>query len=239
MKTSSLRVALPLFLMASASLWAHDRPSPTTPGTYKNWGGEIDKLEIVAPFKLADYDRIVVQPLDSSSTPLPKAQDSAYAAVQDALRQATPTLAAALSEQLAKLPVKVEAAGASPQAGALVVRGKVLTMEPGVKAPVYPVNGTGRARTVIAGEVVDGNTGKTLLRFRQERRFGSSGDMEDRAVLTTSGRRALADDGTGGRSVQVTQRHSSSTLSGDDSVKAMGQNLRQIGGDLADVLKSF
>ena len=238
MKTSSLRVALPLFLMASASLWAHDRPSPTTPGTYKNWGGEIDKLEIVSSFKLADYDRIVVQPLDSSSTPLPKAQDSAYAAVQDALRQATPTLATALSEQLAKLPVKVEEAGTSLQAGALVVRGKVLTMEPGVKAPVYPVNGTGRARAVIAGEVVDGNTGKTLLRFRQERRFGASGDVEDRAVVTTSGRRALADDGTG-RSVQVVQRHTSSTPSSDDSVKAMGFNLRQIGGDLADVLKSF
>jgi hypothetical protein len=239
MKTSSLRLALPLFLMASASLWAHDRPSPTTPGTYKNWGGQIDQLEIVSSFKLADYDRIVVQPLDTSATPLPKEQESAYAPVKDALSHATPAIVGVLSEQLPKLPVTVEASGTASDSGALVIRGKVITMDPGVKAPVYSANGTGRARTVIAGEVIDGNTGKTLLRFRQERRFGPSGDMEDRAVVTTSGRRALADDGTGGRSVQVVQRRSSSTPSGDDSVKAMGFNLRQIGGDLADVLKSF
>jgi hypothetical protein len=81
MKTS-LRLALPLFLMVSASLWAHGRPSPITPGHYRNWGGQIDKLEILATFKVADYSRIVVQPFDTSPAPLPKEGDSAYAAVQ-------------------------------------------------------------------------------------------------------------------------------------------------------------
>jgi hypothetical protein len=92
---------------------------------------------------------------------------------------------------------------------------------------------------VIAGEVVDGNTGKTLLRFRQERRCGASGDVEDRAVLTTSGRGALADDGTRGRSVKVVHRRFGSSPTDGGTETAMDCNLRWIGGDLADVLKSF
>jgi hypothetical protein len=228
MKTS-FRLVVPLsLLMFSGSLLALslDRPSPTTPGKYSNWGGQIDKLEIVAPFKLASYSRIVVEPFDTSSTPLPKAQDSTYVPVKNALANTTPTLAAVLSAALPATPAQVEEPGTSPEAGALVVRGKVLTMDPGSEIPVYSSNGTGRARTVIAGEVVDGTTGKTLLRFRQERRIGPSGGQQE----------SLSRHGE----MSVSLRPSSPAgSSANPYEKALSFNLRLIGRDLADVLTSF
>jgi hypothetical protein len=228
----SLRFMFTLsFLMVSSSLWAtFSRPSPTTPGQYSNWGGEIDKLVIVAPFKLADYNRIVVEPFDTSSTPLPNEQDSTYISVKSALDHTTPVIAAMLSSVLPGTPAQVQEPGASPdysgnKAGALVIRGKVLTMEPGSLVPVYSPNGPGRARTVIACEVVDGITGKTLLRFQQERRVGPSGGSEE-----TFGRHTQ---------VNVSLRPGPTGSSGDLYEKALAFNLRFIGRDLADVLKSF
>jgi hypothetical protein len=227
MKSSFRFVVVLSLLMVPCSLWAAlDRPSPTAPGKYSHWGGQIEKLEIVAPFKLADYSRIVVEPLDTSSTPLPKEGDSNYAPVKDVLSQASPAIAAALSKQLPNIPVNVETPGASPDSGALVVRGKVLTMEPGSQSPRYAANGSGRTRTVVAGEVVDGNTGKTLLRFQQERNFGASGP-------TVVNNRDVTDD----MSVRFVEK--SPARSGSASEKAMGRNLYLIGGDLADILKSF
>jgi hypothetical protein len=77
---------------------------------------------------------------------------------------------------------------------------------------------------VIAGEVVDGGTGKTLLRFRQERRFNSSSEI---AV----GR---------GRAPQMYVNYRLKPLPGNgDSKRVLGINLRLIGRDLGDVLRSF
>ncbi len=221
-----LVLSLSLLLVSSRLFAVLDRPSPTTPGKYFNWGGKIEKLEVVEPFKLSEYSRIVVEPFDTSSTPLPKSQDSTYAPVKDALAHTAPTLAAVLSATLPATPAQVEEPGTTPETGALVVRGKVLTMDPGEEIPVYSSNGTGRARTVIACEVVDGTTGKTLLRFLQERRVGPSGGRQD------------SFDRHG--EVQVSLRPSNLAGSaGNPYEKALSFNLRLIGGDLADVLKSF
>jgi hypothetical protein len=220
------RLLLPLsLLMFSGILFAHDRPSPTAPGTYRNWGGEIDKLEIVAPFRLADYDRIVIEPFDTSSTPLPGEKDSTYTLVRDLLPHATTPFVEGLSDLLPKVPAKVETLGKSSGAGALVIRSKVLTMDPGSQARRYSANDPGRSRTVIAGEVVDGGTGKTLLRFRQERRFDSSSE------IAVGGRP---------RAPQMYVNYRLKPLPGSgDSKRALGINLRLIGRDLGDVLRSF
>jgi hypothetical protein len=227
MKISFRLVVSLSLLMVSGSLWAAlDRPSPTAPGKYSRWGGEIDKLEIVAHFKLASYSRIVVEPFDTSSTPLPKAQDSTYGPVKNALAHTTPILAAVLSAALPATPAQVGEPGSSPEAGALVVRGKVLTMDPGSDIPVYSANGSGRARTVIAGEVVDGTTGKTLLRFQQERSIGPSGGEQEGF----------------GRHGDVSMNVRSESLAGSSGnlyEKALSFNLRLLGFDLSDVLKSF
>jgi hypothetical protein len=224
-KTSAFVLPLSL-LMASGSLWATlSRPSPTAPGKYAHWGGEIDELEIVSPFKLANYSRIVVEPFDTSATPLPKAQDGTYAPVQSALAHTAPTFAAMLTATLPGTPAQVEERGAGSEAGALVIRGRVLAMEPGEDIPVYTATGTGRARTVIAAEVVDGTTGKTLLRFQQERRVGVSGGPQagyDRNV-----------------EIHVSLRPGPASSSGDPFEKALAFNVRFISRDLSDVLKSF
>ena len=61
---------LALSLLVPA-LYARDKAAPTAPGTYKEWGPDIDQMEIVKTFKVADYDHIVIQPFDTSATPLP------------------------------------------------------------------------------------------------------------------------------------------------------------------------
>jgi hypothetical protein len=74
--------------------------------------------------------------------------------------------------------------------------------------------------------VVDGTTGKTLLRFQQERHIGPSGGSQE-----SFGRQG---------EMHVSLRPSSlAGSSGNPYEKALSFNLRLIGGDLADVLKSF
>ncbi len=156
--------------------------------------------------------------------------------MQKALSETTPTLVTALSAALPKIPVQIEAAGTSPTSGALVVRGKVLRMDPGVTAPVYPANGTGRARIVITGEIVDGTTGKTLLRFKQQRRLSARGDIEDAALLTTSDRASRVEGITEEHPIREVHRRLSFAPS---SETALDHNLVLIGEDLADILESF
>src|SRR5690348_7646524 len=86
-----LRVALALALLAlpGAVAFAKDKkpPAPTAPGKYTEWGGEIDEMEIVEPFRLADYSHVAVEPFDTSGTPLPEANDNSYAPAKRVLAQ--------------------------------------------------------------------------------------------------------------------------------------------------------
>jgi hypothetical protein len=218
-----LRSALALSLLTlSGPVLAHTRPSPTAPGEYRNWGGSIDKLEIVAPFRLASYHQVVVEPLDTSATPLPNAGDAAYKPVQEILAQATSPFVFGLKELLPKVPAQVQGPEVSPGPGALVVRCKLLTLNPGTRAPRYASNDPDRPSAVIAGEVVDGGTGKTLLRFRQERRFGSGAELDF------------------GHNPQGHVRVNLQPLPASEAYKRdMGINLRLIGQDLGDILRSF
>jgi hypothetical protein len=171
-----LRLTLALAVLAAPGSVAFAKkkaPAPTAPGKYTDWNGEVDELEIVEPFKLADYDRIVVEPFDTSETPLPEEKDNTYTPVKNVLASVTPPFVEGLSGDLAKPPAEVGEAGKKAEAGALVVRGKVFEMDPGSKAARYWAGfGAGAARTGIEGEVVDARTGTVLLRFHQERRSG-------------------------------------------------------------------
>ncbi len=169
-----LRIALAVAVLAAPAsvAFAKKKPAPTTPGKYTDWAGEIDELEIAEPFKLAGYERIVVEPFDTSETPLPEENDNTWAPVKSVLANVTPPFVEGLSGELPKPPAVVGEAGKA-EPGSLVVRGKVVTMDPGSQAARYWGGfGAGAARTEIAGEVVDAGTGKVLLRFRQERRSG-------------------------------------------------------------------
>jgi hypothetical protein len=179
-----------LTLPATAAL-ARKHPAPTAPGKYTDWDGELDELEVVSTFRLADYKSVVVETFDTSSAPLPEKNDNTYGPVQYALAHASLPFKDGLASLIPRTPVESAEPGRKAEAGELRVRGKVTEMDPGSQAARYWAGfGAGAARTEITGEVVDGETGAVLLRFKQERRSGvgalggSYGDLLDRNLIT-------------------------------------------------------
>ena len=185
--------ALAALLLPGAALAAKKKAPPTAPGTYTDWGDEVDQLEVVESFKLADYAKVVVEPFDTSATPLPDKDDNSYIAVQTTLSAVALPLVEGLQTALGGKPA-VEA-GESAGAGALVVRGKVTSMDPGSRAARYWAGfGAGAARTAVEGEVVDAGSGKVLLRFRQERRSGVGLAGGDYVKLMQRNLRTIGED---------------------------------------------
>lgn len=185
-------LAVLALVLQAAPLAAKPKPAPTAPGTYTDWQDEIDKLEIVASFELGDYRRAVVEPFDTSETPLPEADDNTYAPVKETLPRAAAPFAAQLGESLrGRLAVTEGTAGD----GALVVRGRVAVMDPGSRAARYWGGfGAGAARTQLVLEVVDGDSGKVLLRIDQERRSGIGAAGGDYVKLMERNLRKLGED---------------------------------------------
>jgi hypothetical protein len=144
------------------------KKTPTAPGKYAEWGPDIDSIEIVKTFKFADYSKVVVQPLDGSSTP--KAEE---ADMVEKVEKVAANATASFLEGLKKGVPDAAIAFGSPASAALIVRGKITTLDPGSRAKRMWVGyGAGAARTAIEGEIVDAKTGDVLVRFTQERRSG-------------------------------------------------------------------
>jgi hypothetical protein len=164
-------VALSLAVAAAPAAARRKGATPTAPGRYKDWGGELDQLEIVRSFRLADYTTLTAEPLDTRATPLPEKNDNAFEPVKAVLAEPTKPL---LDGIAGGLGIRLRlAAGPARGEGTLVLRGRVTKMDPGSQAARYWVSfGAGAVRVEIAGELVDAETGDVLLRFRQERRSG-------------------------------------------------------------------
>src|ERR1700737_4583870 len=79
-----LLVILALSVVAPA-VYGRTKPAPTAPGTYKDWGRDIDEIEIKQSFKMSDYDKIVVLPFDTSKAPLPDQKEKWYGTLKTAL----------------------------------------------------------------------------------------------------------------------------------------------------------
>jgi hypothetical protein len=180
----SLAVAL-IALALAPSLLARTKPTPTAPGKYKEWGRDIDEIEIVKPLKLSDYDKIVVVPFDTSAAPLPDKSEKSYNSIKSVLAGYSLTLAEALRKEL-KAKVDVDTADKAPKsAKTLIIRGTVVDLSPGSRAKRYLAGyGAGAAGTKLTGEIVDAKSGDVLIRFTQERRsggtfkFGGGNDMD-------------------------------------------------------------
>jgi hypothetical protein len=143
--------------------------SQTSRGKYKDWGPDIDSIEIVATFDASDYDSIVIGDFSTSSTPRPKKSDNTYDAVKSALASVESHLADGARKESGK---KVSVGGGKGRA--LLVRGRVVEMDPGSRAGRYWSGGLGggAAAVEISGEIVDARTGKVLVRFTQRRKSG-------------------------------------------------------------------
>src|SRR5712691_11022895 len=86
MNTRGLMLSILVLLVAVPSLHARGKKAaPTAPGTYKEWGPDIDQIEIIKTFKIGDYDKIVVQPFDTSKAPLPDQKEKWYGTLKTAL----------------------------------------------------------------------------------------------------------------------------------------------------------
>jgi hypothetical protein len=171
MKTRiALLVLAALALVAPASL-ARDKAAPTAPGKYKEWGPDIDEIEIAKTFKIASYDHIVVEPFDTSKVPLPDPNAKWYGTMKMTLAGYTQAFSEALQKEL-KAKAAVEQANEAPKsAKTLVVRGTVLDLDPGTRAGRYFGGfGAGAASTKMSVEIVDAATGEVLARVTQGRR---------------------------------------------------------------------
>lgn len=136
------------------------------PGTYRDWH-DIDEVTIVRTFDPSAYDQIAVESFDTSGVQLPPADDNTFRAVQSALRLMKPAFIDGLER-------KAQRKAAATRSGrTLVVRGRLLKVDPGSQAARYFVGfGAGAVKIQMAGELVDGSSGATLVRFMQERRSG-------------------------------------------------------------------
>jgi hypothetical protein len=176
MRTARSAAVLALAAALAAAGGAHAAKkgkAPTAPGSYTDWNGDLDAVEIVETFDRAAYQRLVVGDFDTAATPLPEADDNAYEPVRQVLADVATPLIEGLRSVPAGLAVARQEGEAPAEAGVLLLRGRVLEMDPGSRAARYWAGfGAGAARTKLEGELVDAASGRVLLRFTQERRSG-------------------------------------------------------------------
>ena len=164
----------------------------TAPGKYEEWNDEIDVIEIVETFSMADYKAIVVTPFDSEGVEMPDKDDNTYEPVKTVLRNPESPFADGLSGEFKGAEIKE---GESGGAGELVISAKVLQMDPGSKAARYWAGfGAGAARAHLEITVKDGATGKVLLKIDQERRSGVGAMGGDYVELMQRNLRAIGED---------------------------------------------
>lgn len=165
-RTVAALAILALLLPAAAD--ARRKKASTEPGEYEDWKGDIDQLEIVQTFSMADYPKIYIAKFDSSDTELPEKDDNTYEPVLQVLASPEPSLIRGLREEMEGVTIE-QGTGRD----GLVVETVVLEMDPGSQAARYWAGfGAGAARTKLQIVVKDGRTGKVLLRITQERRSG-------------------------------------------------------------------
>jgi len=155
---------------AFVSLSAIAAPAPAGRGAYRNWH-DVDEVTIIQPFNAAAYSQIAVESFDSTRVKLPPANDNTYQAVQSAIRVMKPAFMGGLAEK-ARRKTNVNAPGKM-----LVVRARLIKVDPGSQAARYFGFGAGAVEIAIVGEILDRSSGKVLVRFAQERRsaFGAFG----------------------------------------------------------------
>ena len=171
MKTRAL-VLCSLVLLIVPALYARGKkPAPTAPGTYKEWGQDIDQITINQTFKIADYDKIVVEPIDTSSTPLPDKNEKWYGTMKSALAASTEWFMEAFPTEL-KAKAEVEESSKAPKrAKTLIVRAAIDSMDPGSRAGRYFGGfGAGSASAKLSADFIDARSGKVLAHVTQARR---------------------------------------------------------------------
>jgi hypothetical protein len=189
------RLLVSVSLLSAASLTLEAAPKA---GTYKDFN-DVDEVTVQQPFESQSYTRVNVQPIDTRNAPLPEPSDNSYKDVKAALAASTASFVEGMRNKIGGMQVGTGSGGGK----ALVVRARITKSDPGSQAARYWGGfGAGAAKVGISGEIVDGASGKVLVRFTQERRSGFG--------LLGGGYRELLD-----------------------------RTMRQIGGDVAGLVRAF
>jgi hypothetical protein len=164
---------LSVVLLLTVGLAIAKKKPPMEKGVHEDWNALIDKLEIVEPFQLASFTQAVVLPLDTKNTPLPDRDDNTLAPTRTVLSKATSIFLAGIQQQTAgklKISIAQQPPTADAAKGVILIRGSVSEIDPGSRAARYWVGfGAGKSRAEIVGEIVNAETGATLLRFTHAR----------------------------------------------------------------------
>lgn len=143
----------------------------TTPGTYRDWNGDIDEVTIFQPFRLDAYSDIAVESFDITKVPLPNPKDNTHAAVQSALTTIKPAFIEGFLQNLRRKPGANNMARGKGQT--LVIVARLTKLDPGSQAARYFGGfGAGAVKVEMTGDIVDAHSRKVLVRFKQERRSG-------------------------------------------------------------------
>lgn len=171
------RIAIPLLMAAGGCASEQEsarRALPAAiPASVDHWnGGKLDHVEFVHNFKLSDYSKVVVEACDTSGAKLPAKDSNTYAPVTTVLSRSTELLANGMRSKLNNI-VTVET-GQTPATGAskvLLVQTKIGEIEPGSAALRFWIGmGAGGAYADVEGQIVDSESGQTLLRFENGER---------------------------------------------------------------------
>src|ERR1051325_10225679 len=138
-----MKKSLLLLLLAvavAAPMQARGRKTTSTePGKYKEWGPDIDQIEIVKPFKLADYKAISVEPFETAKAKLPDRDDNSYEAASKVLASSTEGVVQGLRgsiDQKVSIDEKER-----HEAGTLILKATVTVMDPGARARIHHRHG--------------------------------------------------------------------------------------------------
>jgi len=174
---------------------ARDKKPETAPGKYTAWSeADIDEIEIVKTFAVADYEAIAVLPFDTSKV---KPEGEKAVNVQGALDGYTAVFVEGLRDHL-KGKLKVEIAEKEPKSEkTLILRGSVEELDPGSRAKRYLAGfGAGAAHNKVSIEIVDATSEEVLVRFTQAHRsagtFKFAGGSD--AQVLRDGTRAMGED---------------------------------------------
>jgi hypothetical protein len=175
--TSLLRCALPALI--GSLFFAGCATTAVRPTQYpsKAWGWNgIDYVEFLQQFRLEDYSRLVVEPLDTTTAQLPPKEENTYEPTVNVLQKTDSTVLAELQRVLkGKCDVSNQKPDPASPEKVLLLRGKVADIQPGSRAARYWGGfGAGAAWVKIDGEIVDAKSGAALLKFEQKR-VGSMG----------------------------------------------------------------
>jgi hypothetical protein len=200
-RTGALSAALVLLVAVVSGCGPNNSPAESRkalpdrfPAIVNNWKNRVERVEFQQDFSLDDYRELVFLPLDTSQAPLPP-NDNTLEPAKQALARSTTVISHAVERRLTSIPVTVATSAGHPAGNVIVLRGAITEMNPGSRAARYWVSfGAGSAGTRISGELVDGPSGRTLLRFKHVRVSGGGSFGGDYDQLLDANMKGIGDD---------------------------------------------